>query len=261
MGTSLARALSRRGWSCTGWDPDPNARRRASRDLDLCPSRMEDALGPADLMVLCAPPEANLELLSRIPPEVETVTDVGSVKREIARRGHDVLGDRFVPGHPMAGSADSSGAAADANLFRGRPWILCGGGETHRHRVEHMAHAVGAVPRDLGPDTHDRAVAWTSHLPQILASLLVTEIDRGPSTSEVVGPGFESWSRLAGSPPELWQEILEGNQDAVLAAIDRYVSELSALREAWVEDPRAVMQLLRRGRDARARLARPRGTH
>ncbi len=259
MGTSLACALVRRGWRCAGWDPDGIARRRARRSQIRVPARRDGLLETADLIVLCAPPVANRELLAQLPDGPATVTDVGSVKREIAREGRALLGDRFVPGHPMAGSAESSGLAADPDLFRGRSWILCGGGETHRRRVTRMIRAVGAIPGELRPDAHDKAVAWTSHLPQVLASLLVAETGRSAVTGKVIGPGFEGWARLADSSPDLWREILDGNREAVLAALDRYRNALDSLCASWAEDPAAVQGLLRRGRSARSRLARDRG--
>ena len=251
IGGSLAGALVGRGWPVAGWDPDPGARRLAGRRGAACRSAsLESAAEGADLVVLAAPPGANLELLARLAarPGSQAVTDTGSVKREIARRGRRLLGDRFVPGHPMAGRTPGGAAQADPGLFMEAGWFVCGGGAGPRKRVEAMARAVGACPLRATPVRHDRMMARVSHVPQILASLLVGDLAaRDPEALASAGPGFRGWARLAASPPELWMEILAANAGPVRAEIARLERALAGLRSEWERTDNAPLRVLERG--------------
>ncbi len=263
IGTSLAAALGRAGVLCRGWDPDRSAMRIARRMAGVAP--VPGGPGPAaegaETVVLAAPPGANLDLMRELrglDPGV-TVTDVGSVKREPARVGKRILGDRFVPGHPLAGRERSGAAHADPDLFRGRPWAVCGGAPRHRRRVERLVEAAGGRPVRLGPAEHDREVALVSHLPQLLASLLLAEAGgRRPESLALAGSGFEGWARLAASPPELWKEILDGNAVPVRRELARLERALAGLRSRWERDENAALRCLREGRRGYERLERMR---
>ncbi len=252
VGGSLAGALVERGWPVAGWDPDPAARRLAARRGAACGGASpEGAVEGADLVVLAAPPRANLELLARLAgrPGSPVVTDTGSVKGEIAGRGRRLLGDRFVAGHPMAGRTPGGASQADPALFAGASWFVCGGGAGPRKRVEAMARAVGARPVRATPVRHDRMMARVSHVPQILASLLVGDLAaRDPEALAAAGPGFRGWARLAASPPELWMEILDANAGPVRAEIARLERALAGLRSGWERTDNAPLRVLERGR-------------
>jgi prephenate dehydrogenase len=258
IGGSLAGALRARGWPVAGWDPDPAARRRAgTRGVATRFEGAGAASAGAEVVVLAAPPHANLELLERIALREGTavVTDTGSVKREIAAHGKRLLGERFVPGHPMAGRTPGGAAQADPALFEGARWFLCGGGETARGRVARMVRAVGARPVQAPPARHDRMMARVSHLPQILASLLVGELAaRDPEALAAAGPGFRGWARLAASPPELWMEILAANAGPVRDEIARLERALADLRTRWERADNAPLRVLARGRRGHALL-------
>ncbi len=259
IGGSLAGALQGRGWHRSGWDPDPGARRTARRRgwLERTPAGAAEALEGADLVVLAAPPAANLAWLEELAgrPGRATVTDTGSVKTAVARRGEALLGRRFVPGHPMAGKERGGAAAADPDLFRGAAWVLCGGSPRRRARVARMVRCVGARPVIRTPAAHDREVAAVSHVPQLLASLLVGEAARRrPGALELAGPGFRGWARLAASPPELWSEILGANADAVRAELAALERALAGLRSRWERDDNAPLGILRRGGKGSERL-------
>ncbi|MDP3984874.1 MAG: prephenate dehydrogenase/arogenate dehydrogenase family protein, partial [Acidimicrobiia bacterium] len=124
MGASIGLGLTAAGWSVSGWDPEPAAAgtalaRGAIRTVLADP--VED-LDRADLLVLAGPPRATLETLERLDTEV-LVTDITSVKTPIVDAGRRLT--RFVPGHPMAGSASSGAEHASAHLFHGASWVLC----------------------------------------------------------------------------------------------------------------------------------------
>ncbi len=248
IGTSLGLGLEGR---CRriGADPDPAARRTARRRgaVDAVVSGPE-AVPEGAMIFLAASPRTNLEILEILRPGAKgpVVSDVGSIKTEVARRGRRRRGGRFVPGHPLAGSERGGARAARADLFHGAPWILCGGGEASRRAVERWVRMVGARPVRMTPARHDRVVARTSHLPQLLASVVVGGL--APSDGEASGRVLREWGRIASSPPGIWEEILEGNREALLPEIDRLIERLRDLQTRWERDPGAVRRMLKRGR-------------
>ena len=235
VGGSLARALSRAGYPVVGVDrPAVLRRARAAGAVGRTAERAEDAAAESDVLVLAAPPETNLRLLRRLarrlPPGV-VVTDVGSVKEPICRLA-DRLGVAFVGGHPMAGNERSGFAASSGELFRGRAWVLCPGRRTSARAlaaVQRVARSVGARPVRLGAHEHDRAVAFLSHLPQLVAWALVDAVRADPVVRRhlaVAGPGFAGMTRLAASPPRLWRQILRQNRRETRRAVAAFVRAL-----------------------------------
>jgi prephenate dehydrogenase len=214
-----------------------------------CVHEIADAvtgLGSCDLILVAIPPSATIEMIPALAA-LETnavITDVGSTKRAVmAAAGHAAL-QRFVGGHPMAGSEKDGLSQARADLFEGRPWMLvaASGDEAARQRVEHFVASLGALPRWMDAEAHDRAVAYVSHLPQILSVALMNSAteatgDDGRSAS---GRAFAEMTRLAASPADLWQDILRTNADFVTEALDRFVAHLPKAgdldRGEWVRD-------------------------
>jgi prephenate dehydrogenase len=243
VGGSLARALPRAGYRVIGVDREAVLRRaRATGALTASTTKVEEAALEADVVVLAAPPRANLALLRRLarsfpagarararrgrgasrahPP---LVTDVGSVKAPICAAAAR-LGVRFVGGHPVAGNEGSGFAASSPDLFRGRAWVLMrpSGAAGDRARVAALARAVGARPVSLRPDEHDRTLAFLSHAPQVLAWALfeATATDAVARRHlALAGPGFRDMTRLARSPRALWREILSANRREVVRAL------------------------------------------
>lgn len=227
VGGSLARALSARGHHVIGVDGAPARRRaRAARAVSATMATAEEAARSADLLVLAAPPRANLALLRRVARccrDGLVVTDVGSVKGPIAREARRLGLTRFVGGHPVAGNEGSGFGASSARLFEGRSWILTPSAEPSAlRRVRAMVRAVGARPVLMEADPHDRALAFLSHVPQIvswalLEAALHDEVAR--RLLALAGPGFRDMTRLARSPRPLWREILAQNRVEVARAL------------------------------------------
>jgi prephenate dehydrogenase len=232
VGGSVARALTRAGYTVVGVDRPAVARRaRRTRAVTRTASSLERAVSGADVVVLAAPPRANLRLLrrtARAAPDV-LVTDVGSVKGPIVRLASSLRLRRFVGGHPMAGSERSGLAASDPMLFRGRPWILTPARASPRDMavLRRLIRAMGARPVVMTSAEHDRAVAFLSHVPQLVAWALRDAAHGDAVTARrlgLAGPGFRDMTRLARSPRRLWREILEQNGREVngaLAAVQR----------------------------------------
>jgi prephenate dehydrogenase len=242
IGGSLARALSARGYRVVGVDQSASTLRAARRQRALSAGTLtlEPALAAADVVVLAAPPRANLALLRRVALAARArgvrrgvvVTDVSSVKRPIC-----ALADRlglfdFVGGHPMAGRERGGFAASDGGLFRGRAWILTPGRSARAlEAVRGLVRAAGARPVVLRADAHDRAMAFLSHLPQVVAWAL-SEAARRDGVARrslaLAGPAFADMTRIAKSPRGLWREILAENRDQLARALRAFRRALSS---------------------------------
>jgi prephenate dehydrogenase len=184
----------------------------------------------AGIVVLAAPPEENLALLPRVARAAgadAVLTDVSGVKGPICHLSSSLGLRNFVGGHPMAGNEGSGFSASSPGLFRGRAWILTPSGADPRavSRVARLARGVGSRVAFLDPRDHDRAVAFLSHLPQILS----WSLERAAREDEVAcrhlglaGPGFQGMTRLARSRRGLWREILAQNQKEVRRALRAY---------------------------------------
>ena len=161
-----------------------------------------------------------LELAS----EDTTVTDVGSTKQPVcAAAGSD---RRFVGGHPICGAETRGPGRASADLFDGATWFLTPTAATapQRLRLVHgLVGSLGARPVAIGPDAHDRLVAVTSHLPHVLANLLLnqagsTRID-GHDPLQAAGGSLRDMTRIGGANPRIWVDIFLDNREALAGAL------------------------------------------
>jgi prephenate dehydrogenase len=225
IGGSLAKALTRAGYRVIGVDTPARTRAaRRARAIAGVAASVAVAAREADVLVLAAPPAANLRLLveaARAAPPALVITDVSSVKRPIAAAARRLRLARFVGGHPMAGRERSGFAASSADLFHGAPWILTPSAAVPRRIVARMIRDVGARPVVVPEAAHDRAMAYLSHLPQVVAWALAAAARGDPVTARLLrlaGPGFRDMTRLAASPRTLWREVLAQNADEVARA-------------------------------------------
>jgi prephenate dehydrogenase len=212
---------------------------------------VEKALSGVQLAVLAVPVGVVLEVLPRALASGAVVTDCGSTKRAIVERVRDhAQRSRFVPGHPMAGHPEGGLTNARADLFEGRRWILCTEGADARAvaRVTELVRAVGAVPVFLDAEAHDRAVALTSHVPQLVASALAV-LSAEQDAGAAAGPGFASATRVAGGAESMWRDIFETNPDAVASALRKLGSELDEVAAGLERgDAASALELLARAR-------------
>ncbi len=227
------------------------------RTIDEARATVDD-LADVELIVLATPVADIIEALERIGrlglPGV--VTDVGSTKRRIVAAAESAGVRNFVGGHPMAGAERSGLDAARPGLFLSRPWFLTPGPEASaeaRARVAELIRTLGATPVAIAPEAHDRAMAYLSHVPQVLAiALMVTAGEavgeRGLAHS---GRAFDEMTRLAASSPDVWASILSTNADYVADALSALVSALPA---ATSGDPARLREMFAKANAWRARL-------
>jgi prephenate dehydrogenase len=197
-------------------------------------------LAGADIIVLAAPVRQNAALLAAVAealPGPLLVTDTGSTKRAVLEAARALPPHvSFVGGHPLAGAARSGADAARADLFQGRPWLLTPCEATRApadvDRIAALVTALGAEPRAIEGDAHDRLIAFLSHLPQLAASALMHVVGSqvGASALELAGPGLSDTTRLAASPPAIWRDICATNADAIAPALDALIETLQRLR-------------------------------
>jgi prephenate dehydrogenase len=228
IGGSVARALTRAGYRVVGCDRGPVRRRAlAARAIAQQAATPEEAAARAGLVVLAASPETNRRLLRRLAAASRDAvfTDVGSVKVPIVREAARLRLAGFVGGHPMAGTAGRGFEASRADLFAGRPWIVTATPHTSaaaRRAVRAMIRAVGARPVPVAAAAHDRAMAFLSHVPQVVSWALDGAARQDPVARRllrVAGPAFADMTRLARSPRPLWREILGLNRREVARAL------------------------------------------
>ena len=225
----------------TGFDPDRALLDRAAElgVVDDAAESVAAAVEGAEIVFCAAPVTALPGLVAETldaAGEDCAVTDVGSVKREvIAALGSE---SRFVGGHPLAGAETAGVENARADLFQGARWYLTPtqrtGGVLY-DRVQRAISELGARPQAIEAETHDRLMATVSHLPHVLANVLVTQAATALSEEAEhlpeVGPSFRDATRVAGANPAIWGDIFAGNREAVAAEIDGAIARLSETAE------------------------------
>lgn len=225
-----------------------------------------DAAARSDLVLLAVPVGATADVLTDIAPALSgrtVVTDAGSTKTGVVADARRILGRaaaRFVPGHPVAGTEYSGADAAFAALFENRRVILTPDTETDPaalSTVRGLWEAAGAQVCEMTPEHHDAVLAATSHLPHVLAYQLVDTLaglDEQQEIFDYAAGGFADFTRIASSSPAMWSDIVQANRDCLLPVIDRYLAELSTLRQALADNDRdAVNRRFERAKVVRDR--------
>ena len=240
IGGSVALAARERvHTTVTGYDASPVALAEAVTRgaVDRGCDDVVTAVAEADAVFVAAPvSELDVlvgEALAAAPQDC-VVTDVGSTKRAVVAAHDD---PRFVGGHPLAGAETAGVAHARVDLFDGAVWYLTPGprtsGELYQ-RLHRLLVSFGARPTAIDADTHDRILASVSHLPHVLANVLVAQAaatlggERLPAT----GPSFRDATRVAGAPSAIWTDIYLPNRDALLSELDEFVERLASVGDA-----------------------------
>jgi prephenate dehydrogenase len=248
LGGSLGLALKKAGFAgrIVGY-----ARRAETRDQALRAGAIDEAFTDvtgavrgADLVILATPVAVILDQLPRLQPHLSPqalITDVGSTKRRICKLAAELYAEAplFLGGHPMAGKERSGLENADARLFKNARYVLTPIKPEHLNdaRVQafrRLVTAIGARPLTTDPATHDLAVAYLSHLPQLISSGLASMVEEKHTneglTLEVAASGFRDVTRLADSPYSIWRDICLTNTENIQMALDALIQKLESIK-------------------------------
>jgi prephenate dehydrogenase len=214
IGGSIGLALRRRGWHVAFFDSDP----------DLDPGEAADERVTSldgDVVILATPVDVAVHLLATTrAPLITSVCSVMAPLRAVAD-------DRFVAGHPLAGSASRGIASARADLFEGATWFI----DRDDATVREIVAACGANAEIVDASEHDRALALTSHLPQILSTALAAYLHDQNADLRFAGPGLRTFLRLAGSEASVWTPIIDANRENLRPHVDAIAEIVRAIVE------------------------------
>lgn len=247
IGGSWALALKKLGYPARriGCDlPDVLSRATASGAVHEGAANAAEAVRDADLVILATPVGEILELLPQMKsaaPRRPLITDVGSTKRRIidCAKELDAAGLMFLGGHPLAGKERCGFEHADPSLFENASYALVPPTAQTMEDVRakafiELVKTVGALPYVTDAESHDLAVAFLSHMPQLLssglASLAAEKSGAGTLPMEMAGSGFRDMTRLADSPYSLWRDICLTNTDNIQAALETMIRKLDSIR-------------------------------
>jgi prephenate dehydrogenase len=240
IGGSIGLAAKERAQAdVSGYDPDASVGERALAlgAIDERAAGIAEAVQGADVAFVASPvgtlADTVRAALESAGPDC-VVSDVGSTKAHVV----DVVNDeRFVGGHPVAGAETSGVEHARADLFQGAVWYLTPHERSSGllyERLHRLVVAFGARPVAIDAATHDRLLAAVSHLPHVLANVLVAQAARALGDGEPlprVGPSFRDATRVAGASSEIWTDIYLSNREAIADEIDLTVERLRAVAD------------------------------
>ncbi len=205
-----------------------------------------------DLALVSTPVDTSIEIITRVLSDSNLgpdalVIDVGSVKEGVVRSiiSHDRAA-QFIGCHPMAGSEKMGYEHSRADLFNGASVIITPHAKNRESDIEVVRRfweSLDAVTAIVAPDEHDRIVAYTSHLPHMVAAAIVKVVDdfrlkgRIPSRMDIfLGSGFRDTTRIASGSPEMWRDISAQNRGNIISAIDRMIGEMVAIKGLMAEE-------------------------
>lgn len=251
IGGSFAKALKNNGM-CERVLGSTRSGDTLKKAIDQCiidwgSNNLADAaaqLNEGDVVLLATPtlsvPDKLAELKEALVRGV-IITDAASVKGDLADKAVKLFGKmpaHLVLGHPIAGSERSGIDAVDEQLFQNHRVILTPCAETNRDSVKKVAQlweSMGAIVSEMSVEEHDRILAATSHLPHVLAFSLVDALAKRSEQRDIftyAAGGFRDFTRIAGSDPQMWHDIVLANRDAILAALDDFDKSLDQMRQA-----------------------------
>lgn len=262
LGGSLGLAAKARGLVRhvvgVGRDAARLSEAKAAGTIDDFATDITAGVRTADLVVVCTPvdliPNQVREVAEAAKPGC-LITDVGSTKAEIVAALRNKLPARvtFVGSHPMAGSEKKGSTFATADLFQNRVTIVTPTPETPApavNRVRELWERVGCRVATMTPEEHDRAVAFVSHLPHVVAAALAGAVD--PQLLAVSAGGFRDTTRVAGASAAIWEPIFRTNRGEVLAACAAYARRFAAFQTLLeADDGPGLIEWLNEGKRVR----------
>ena len=270
VGGSVGLALRRAEVEVVGFDRDRDRLDRAVAlgAVDVPTATAGEVAVGSDVVLVAVPVGRIAEVvIDVLDAGALAVTDVGSVKAPIidaVASARPALVQRFIGGHPMAGSEQEGPDGADADLFVGATWVLTPTEHTDTSAFTSVRSMIGLVGPEVlavSPEHHDALVAVVSHVPQLAATTLMdvaaTRGEEHTTLLRLAAGGFRDMTRIASGHPGIWPDICVANRDAIVAALDAYLAALGRVRElVTIGDRDGLLELLERARTARRSLPR-----
>ncbi|MBS1728045.1 MAG: prephenate dehydrogenase/arogenate dehydrogenase family protein [Armatimonadetes bacterium] len=244
IGASVGMALKTQGHQVFGLDTNSEHISTALRRNAIDQAADLAEISQLDVVFMCISPSLLVPIAEEAYAqrgELTIFTDCGSTKTEVAAWAKDK--PMFVPGHPMAGHEKSGPAYATNWLFRGAKWILTPNAQTDKHAVsviEGLVKEMEATPVCIPPDTHDQQVGILSHLPHVVAALLIESRNSVPK-ADVSGGSWKDLTRVAGVDPGLWTDILMSNRQELVKVLADFSSNLSGVQEMLEQGDREAL--------------------
>ena len=249
IGSSIARSIKKHKISqeIYGLDINQNVLKKSSELQIVSESRknIEDFSDQFDLIVICSPVGTYKDIFSSLDKFVKKqtlVTDVGSTKISVIddfKKNCSNKNIKFVPGHPIAGLEKTGPEHGFAELFENRFCILTPLDNNNQitNKIKLFWEKLNMKVEIMNPEYHDRVLAMTSHVPQLIAySIVFTANELEDHLKEEVlkysAAGFRDFTRLAGSDPVMWRDIYSKNKEAVIEMLGRFTEDLSTLQKA-----------------------------
>ena len=206
------------------------------------------------LVIIATPPADIAKVANRIMPHLPKgaiVTDTGSVKRHITKQIKQVAGVEFIGSHPVAGTEHSGAKAARLELFQGRWCVLTPLPKTPKTATAKLAKfwkQLGMQTMELTPSSHDKILAFSSHLPHLVAFALSNEVLSGKKplsqTAKLSAGGLRDFTRIAASDAQMWSQIFSANEDELERAVDSFIKNLQTLKGYMKRDLPKLKQYL-----------------
>jgi len=214
-----------------------------------------DIISACDLIFICVPVMGMSIVMKQIAPFLNKntiITDVGSVKGQIVKDSESYLPypENFVAGHPMAGTEFSGPKAGFNELFVNKKWLLTPTTKTNKNTaasVKNFCKSMGAQVKILDVDIHDKVVAMTSHLPQLISYMIMNasndlELDLNHDVINYSANGFHGFARISLSDPIMWRDVYRANKTEMLDILNRFQSEINSMRQAIENEDSETME-------------------
>lgn len=240
IGASIGMGLKAKGHRVLGFDVSSENTDIALRRYAIDEAVSLEEASKADVVFVAVPPAATVQVLEQVYSlrgEESIITDTASIKGDVVAWG--ARKEWFVASHPMAGHEKGGPKYASNWLFRGAKWIICPGAAPAEPmaKLEALIKELDAVPVRLSASEHDRTAAILSHLPHVLAGLLL-ETGTQLESTEASGGSWKDLTRVGGVDPELWTQILLGNRNEISSVLDGFVSRLTELQKMIAAEDR-----------------------
>jgi prephenate dehydrogenase len=217
---------------------------------------IQECVERAEIVFLCCPVGAMPAVFAEIAKSAasfQIVTDCGSTKRSIIETARGALGsafEKFLPGHPIAGSERHGPAGASAHLFVKRNWLLCPQSSAQEQlagRLQPILEAMGSQVKWVDAQAHDELFAEISHFPHWMVFAACLGIANGPHGTAAMtqsGAGLKDTTRIGASSASLWADIFIDNRVPLAASLDRFDQALKEMRALLESGDKAQLSAL-----------------